>query len=190
MRSKVDTQYVAENVVDIFGEDNIAAAFITGGVASGYGSDTCDIDLLICHRDQANPTRRDKFTQFYLDLHKQSGRIPDLMWPGEVMSVEDINVGLAHVAEMQPARILHDLRAFDHICWAGMLVSKKVLLVPETDELTIIEGVAKQVVDRWTTELCDGTELTEGTGLKTDKDKVLGSIISCPGVYEPQSKSS
>lgn len=180
----IDTGYISENVADIFGEDNIAAAFITGGIASGYGSEHCDIDILVCHRDEVNTRRREHFTKFYLDLHQQLRRIPDEISPGEVMSVEGMYTGLDRVNDIEPARVVHDRNDFDYICWAGMLVSKKELLIPRTSELTNFEVLGRKVVDRWCDVLFEDVELTDETGLRTDKDKMLGKAISCPGYYE------
>jgi predicted nucleotidyltransferase len=183
-KREVNIQYIADNVVDLFGEDNLAAAFITGSVASGYGSDNCDVDILICHYDAVDTIRRENFTEFYLDLHEKLRRIPDEVSPGEVMSVNEMKKGLSRVGAMEPARVVIDRDDFDYVCWAGMLVSKKELLIPRNRQLVEFEGEAVKVIDRWAIKLFGDMVLTYGTGLNSDKDKMLARVMSCPGYYD------
>lgn len=176
---------IAQSTLEIFGEDNIAAAFLTGGVTSGHDNGISDIDILICHYDEPSEARRAEFTDYYLDLHEQTGRVPDVISPGEVMSDQQMRHGLATMEAREPSLVIPDRLEFDYICWAGMLVSRKRLLTPRTTELNEYESLARNVVDAWVRTLFASATTTDGTGNRTDKDKLLGQTLSCPGYYEP-----
>lgn len=179
-------QLIKDAVTDIYGYKNLETMFITGSIAAGFARSDSDIDIVVCYKDglDALENRRSQFTEFYYGLHKQLGREPDHISPGEVLSYDVLNKALNAISCVEPANILHSQDEFDAICWAGMLVSKKDIIVPLSDGLKSLHKTARFVTYRWATLLCPLQEMTEGTGLSTDIDKRLRRAISCPGYYD------
>lgn len=180
---QLDSFRVGQEIEDIFGSDHLIASFLTGGVAAETAGDSSDIDIFVCH--DGTPTEDDisTFREFYFELHDELEREPDCVSPGEVMSESLLLAGLIKVIEMEPAKSIASPQDFDYICWAGMLVSKKVLYTPQSIKLKEFETLAETGVTKWMQSLFGGMEYTTGTGELTDSDKILARAMSCPGYY-------
>jgi predicted nucleotidyltransferase len=179
-------QQIYNAVSDIFGHTNIESAFITGSIPAGKSRPDSDIDIFVSLSDHIDSPdeRKKEFTDFYFAIHEQLGREPDYISPGEVLSLSGLYTATRRIQKVAPAAVLHDRDEFDAICWAGMLVSKRDVLIPSSERMESIRKISQSIVHRWARELAPNTTLTEETGECTDADKVLRRTISSPGYYD------
>lgn len=175
---------ISKKVTSIFDQSKIVSSFVTGSAVTGGPLDS-DIDIFVCYEDDIPPRIRNDFVNYYFDLHRIHNRTPDSISPGEVMSQNDLQFGLETVYDMQPARVVENPREFDAICWAGMMVSKKALLTPETIKAQAFEEFSRDIISKWVHGLFGNIDYTSNTGLDSDGDKILARSIGCPGYYEP-----
>lgn len=180
----IEKNEIASAVTSIFGEEHIKAAFITGGIAAGSASATCDVDIFVCHDGKASNKSRNEFTDYYMNLHRELGRVPDVVSPGEVMTDEELRLGLERVYTMDPTKVIESRNDFDYICWAGMLVSKKELLVRPSEQLVTYEDFSRKVMKKWVKGIFGNIAPTYATGEMSDYDKILARTLSCPGYYD------
>ncbi len=80
---------------------------LAGSRAHGRHHPGSDIDVVVVLPDSITPKRaldaRAAFTHEYIELHLRHGAPPDLRWPGEVLQLRDLHVGLAGNAFTLPA---------------------------------------------------------------------------------------
>lgn len=179
-------QKIKKAIINLYGEENIKAAFITGSLAAGKARSDSDVDIVVCYSDTivSPKTKKRKFVSFYFDLHKELSRTPDDISPGEILSFTELSNAVRKIEHIKPSAVLTERTDFDAICWAGMLVSKRIVLIPNTKDIEELVSVARAVVNKWAEFLEPKLTLTEGTGEFTDGDKVLRRGISCPGYYD------
>jgi predicted nucleotidyltransferase len=177
---------IREAIFDIYGESHIDTAFVTGSIGAGKARPDSDVDIFFSYNSSVeNPTeKRRAFEDFYFDLHAQLGREPDPISPGEALASTDLSDAITDISTVSPDRVLYNRTHFDAICWAGMLVSKKEVLVPSTPNLIALEKVSRTIVQRWASEFEPHTHITYGTGEDSDADKILRHTISSPGYYD------
>ena len=182
----VHRQQVLEAVYDIYGAANIEAAFITGSIAAGKARPDSDVDIVVCHSDTVDEPDRKKqaFTEFYFDFHEQLSREPDDISPGEVLAMSELQGAVKRIERVEPATTLYERDDFDAICWAGMVISRRDILIPYSETMTNIEKMSRIVVWNWAASLAPNQLLTEATGEYSDVDKVLRRTISSPGYYD------
>lgn len=180
------SQIIKSAVINIYGEDNIKTAFITGSVAAGKARPDSDVDIFICYIDSivSPATKMQDFISFYFNLHKQLRRTPDDISPGELLSFSELYNSIHRIQNLEPSTILTERDDFNAICWAGMLMSKRIILVPDTPDIKKLITISKSLVQKWAMCLEPGSTLSEATGEYTDIDKVLRRRISCPGYYD------
>ena len=179
-------EQIRDAVCDIYGASNIEAAFITGSIPAGKARPDSDVDIFVCHSDSTGSPgeKKDAFVEFYLDFHAQLGREPDLISPGEVLSLSELDTAVQAIERVAPAAILYERDDFDAICWAGMLVSKRDELIPYSPAMTSLQRASRAIVRQWATSLAPHELLSEETGEYSDIDKVLRRTISSPGYYD------
>lgn len=176
---------IREAILDIYGEPHIKTAFITGSMAAEKARAKSDVDIFFCHDDAVeNPDlKKQEFVDFYFDLHNRLGREPDSISPGEVLSDSELSGAIEHIGFITPEATLAQ-REFDAICWAGMLVSKRDILVQSDRHIQVLEKVSKNIVSRWVKVLDPTAVMTFETGEHSDADKILRRTISSPGYYD------
>ena len=189
MTQRLETEHlvtIREAIFDIYGQSHIDTAFVTGSIGAGKARPDSDVDIFFSHDNSVeNPAeKRRSFESFYFDLHAQLGREPDPISPGEALSTTDLSSAIADINTVSPNRVLHNRAHFDAICWAGMLVSRKEILVPSTPDLLALEKVSRTIVQRWASAFEPHTHVTYGTGEDSDADKILRHMISSPGYYD------
>ncbi|MDB5159988.1 MAG: hypothetical protein JWO99_251 [Candidatus Saccharibacteria bacterium] len=179
-------QQIHDAINDIYGSTNIEAAFITGSVAAAKARPDSDVDIFVCHGDAIDSPedKKQKFTDFYFDLHAQLGREPDPISPGEVLSLSGLTLATRRIQNVMPSTVLYERDDFDAICWAGMLVSKRDILMPYSEHMESLRKISRLVVYKWASALTVGESLTEEAGEYSDVDKVLRRTISSPGYYD------
>lgn len=179
-------QQIHDAIGDIYGPANIETAFITGSIPAGKARPNSDVDIFVCHNDSIDlpEEKRQEFTNFYFDLHEQLGREPDYISPGEVLALSGLSTAIHRIQTVAPAATIHERDDFDAICWAGMAVSKRDVLVPPTERMNALQEMSRLVVRRWASELDPDEIHTEESGEYSDIDKVLRRTISCPGYYD------
>jgi len=174
-----------DNLIKIFGEKDIETAFITGSIAAGTHRPDSDIDILICISDEKEfDIKKRNFENYYFNLHEEFQRTPDFISPGEVLLSSKLQESLSKLEKVIPSKILINRDEFDAICWAGMLISKKIEIIPDTTLMLNLNKIAYDITHKWASLLEPEIILTVNTGNRTDIDKVLRRNISCPGYYD------
>lgn len=183
---KVHKQQIHDAIRDIYGISNVETAFITGSIPAGKARSDSDVDIFVCHKDTIDfrEQKKKEFVEFYFDLHERLGREPDPISPGEVLSFSELDGAVQTIEIVAPSATLHEREDFDAICWAGMLVSKRDELIPNSPAIDSLQKVSRAIIYRWALSLAPYELLTEETGEYSDIDKVLRRTISSPGYYD------
>lgn len=178
-------QQITDFILHTYGESSVKTAFITGSIAAGKARPDSDVDILLCYQDTIDSPelKKEEFIKFYFDIHRRLNRTPDTISPGEILSFSEIYNAVIRIKAKSPSAVL-DREDFDAICWAGMLVSKRNILITDSPEIEELITVARSVVYEWASQLAPETVLTFNTGEHTDVDKVLRAKISSPGYYD------
>lgn len=189
MKDRLEAKHlvtIREAILDIYGEPHINAAFITGSIAAGKARANSDVDIFFCYDEsiESPVTKKQEFVDFYFDLHEQLGREPDPISPGEVLSNTELTTAITDIRTVSPTRTLLNRDHFNAICWAGMLISKKEILVPPNTDISTLAKISRAVVQCWASELDPHTFVTFETGEPSDADKILRRTISSPGYYD------
>lgn len=177
---------IREAILDIYGEPYLDTAFVTGSIGAGKARPDSDIDIFFAYDDSVeNPeAKRREFEGFYFDLHTQLGREPDPISPGEALATTKLGHAISDIDTVLPKRLLYNRVHFDAICWAGMLISKKEILVQSTPRLVSLKNISRTIVQRWASEFSPDALVTYETGEDSDGDKILRRTISSPGYYD------
>lgn len=179
-------QEIRQTITDIFGRESIETAFITGSIPAGKARPTSDIDIFVCLNTPAEPlgSKRRHFIDFYFELHERLGRESDPVSPGEILTLSNLRAAIERIQAVVPSKTLKERDDFDAICWAGMLVSKRDVLIPSSKEIRLLEEASRRITSAWASKLVPNTTPTEGTGEYSDLDKILRKTVSCPGYYD------
>ncbi len=170
------------NLCDIFTKERIIGSFVCGSVI-GLEMPTSDIDIFVCCQDEITESQRHDWTEYYLDLHEQFSKDPDVVSPGEVMSDQSLRYGLTRVIDVEPTASLRNRYDFDYLCWAGMIESKRIDIF-KSDRFVTFEKLAQDGIAKWARALLGDYPITRKTGEITDVDKLLARTVSCKGYYE------
>lgn len=150
-----------ENTVnEIFGEENIAMAFIFGSIIRGYSSYkagyNADLDMFIC-LDDNTPNKEQKISNFrkwYTEFHLAHGLKPDDKWPGEIMTVSELDTALERQNKIQLKLHHNSDQTLDTVAWAPMIVEPSLKKLGNPSEIkryqdwcTYSKAWIKQVMD-------------------------------------------
>ncbi len=179
-------QEVINVINDIYGRAAIETAFITGSVSAGKARPNSDIDIFVCLNDSVElpDVKKRKFIDFYFDIHERLGRVPDPISPGELLIMSELRTAIERIQDVTPSATVEKRDDFDAICWAGMMVSKRDVLITPSKEMNVLEEMSRRVAHKWALHLAPDEASTEGTGEYSDVDKILRRTIRCPGYYD------
>ena len=179
-------QEIVDAITAIYGLSAIETAFITGSIPAGKARPDSDIDIFVCLSDtiESPDSKKQKFIDFYFDIHKRLGRESDPISPGELLIMSELRTAIERIQDVTPSAIVEKRDDFDAICWAGMMVSKRDILIPPSKEMNALEEMSRHVAHKWASHLAPDEIPTEGTGEYSDVDKILRRTISCPGYYD------
>jgi len=165
-------------IEDVFELDSLNFSFICGSVPRQTAHPKSDIDVVVCLNCPILPAQRKDFTDNYLQLHHELERIPDLSYPGEVMSYKVLTESIGKTLLATPVSHLSDKVIYDGLVWAGMLSSnRKEIIHNQGNQLVVAQGIGSSVIDMWYKALeTDGESFEHG-----ERDQYLKEIITYEG---------
>lgn len=186
MTYKEITKKITNAIHNIYEQSDIKSCFITGSLAAGTARTDSDVDIFICYTDSiAYPIeKKESFVKFYFDLHKELNREPDYISPAEILSFSQLSIAIDRIQHIHPTETLRNQADFDALCWVGMLISKRIILFPDTDDIIELIEMSQSIAHKWVSYLEPKVHVTINTGCYTDLDKILRRKVSCPGYYD------
>lgn len=113
------------NINDIFG-DELVFSFVFGSYAKNEESPTSDIDLFIC-LNKYNESSINEFRKWYFKFHYMYGKFPDVLYPGEVLSIENLE-NILNNNENVILKETNNSEIFDLIFYTQIFTDKKIFL--------------------------------------------------------------
>lgn len=113
------------NIKMIF-KDDLEFSFIFGSYAKNKENPISDIDLFIC-LNRCNEKSINEFRKWYFKFHYMFGKFPDVLYPGEILSVQSLENILNSNADI----ILKDTNnseIFDLLFYTQIFTDKKILI--------------------------------------------------------------
>ena len=102
-------------VQQIFGEE-LVFAYIFGSFASGKDTSFSDIDTLICVRNRKSQHVKE-YLQWLFFIHELFGRIPDIKYPSEILTFEEINHASNVIQTLSLKAIKNGVEKYDAMVW-------------------------------------------------------------------------
>ena len=153
-------------------DKNLVFGFICGSYASHTATKSSDIDIFICVKTDPVPDKYiEDFLNLYLRLHEKYNYTPDMQYPGELMSENELQLSLQTVIGTVPKIELDRKDVYDAITWAGMLYSKSNNWRGNRAKYKQYKSKSKVILGRWVSELGAQVEHFK------EKDKILKEII-------------
>lgn len=147
------------DVEHIFGAA-LKCCFIGGSVAAGTSRQDSDIDVFVCV-DTVDADQLSRFRSWYFDLHRSLQRRADLEFPGEVVSLRQLEVKLLEALAAPPQLAVNCQDTLDALVWAGLLSGPR--LGTRGDLPSEIWLYAQKLVRTWNHSLFgDGGSLSAG----------------------------
>ncbi|MEM5777909.1 MAG: aldehyde dehydrogenase family protein, partial [Candidatus Aenigmatarchaeota archaeon] len=140
-----------KELLRIFG-DNLLFAFIGGSYLQNKFSTTSDIDIFCCVTSYTREQER-KFRDMYFSYHRKMKARPDIYYPGELMRLKDLESSLRLAIYQKPVIRIKKKKVYDGLVWAGMLVSKKGMILGQIPEKTM--SLAFYCIKKWNKKLFD-----------------------------------
>lgn len=137
-----------DETAQIFG-DNLAFAFVFGSIAKGREKKGSDIDMFVCTEEEPSNQQKDDFFNFYMKLHNEYGLIPDMEYPGEVVSLEFLHKNIAHIQSWIPHSEIATYREFEAVFWTAVLAERKIAVVDKLSVLCDLECRCNALVKKW-----------------------------------------
>lgn len=137
-----------DGVSKIF-QDNLAIAFVFGSVAKGREKKSSDIDMFICTVEEPSVKQKEDFINFYMKLHKEYGFVPDMEYPGEVVSMEFLHKNIDHIWDWIPYKEITTYREFEAVFWTAVLAEQKIAVVDKLSVLRDLEYRCNALVKKW-----------------------------------------
>ncbi len=154
--------------------DEMIFAFISGSVARKKENPHSDIDMFIVveYIDQA---ALNHFREWYTKIHETFALVPDMEYPGEVVSDANLHNSLRMVIHTHPTKIITAKELYDGIVWAGMLISPNVGFMGSKRVFELHKEKAFEICKKWVNEL----------GLKHADNEALDILLKTHITYDP-----
>ena len=134
-------RHFQNSVYEIFGKDNVAMAFLFGSVVRGYSSykpgHNTDLDMFVCMYDDI-PDKEQKvnaFRKWYKEFHIEHGLKPDDEWPGEIMTVSELDEALNRQDDIRLKLHHNSAKTLDTVAWAPMIIEPSLEKLGNPDEI-------------------------------------------------------
>ena len=102
-------------VQQIFGEE-LVFAYIFGSFASGKDTPFSDIDTLICVRNRKSQHVKE-YLQWLFFIHELFGRIPDLKYPSEIITLDEISKASNVIQTLSLKATKNEIEKYDAMVW-------------------------------------------------------------------------
>ena len=99
---------------------------VFGSYAKNEESPTSDIDLFICLNNY-NESSINEFRKWYFKFHYMYGKFPDVLYPGEVLSIENLE-NILNNNENIILKETNNSEIFDLIFYTQIFTDKKIFL--------------------------------------------------------------
>ena len=135
-----------EKVSEIFG-DNLVVSFIFGAYAKFKERSTSDIDIFILIREN-NEKQKIEFITWYFEIHYMFGLIPDVLFPSEILTVEELENILYNSHDVK-LELYNDLDVYNTVFYVQIMLDKKIYLFGNEDDLKIEKSQLQQTAINW-----------------------------------------
>lgn len=135
-----------EAISEIF--NHIVFAFVCGSVARGEVDAESDIDFFICTKERVSKKEKDQFILWYKEIHNQFGMRADLKFPGEIMSIDELDAKLK-IAKSHFLKKPSKSNLYDGMVWAGMLGSDFIYFIGDFKKFFKRRKQALSIVTFW-----------------------------------------
>lgn len=139
-----------QNILRLF-ENNLVFSFIFGSHAKFCNKTTSDIDMLVCIRDK-NLKQIEDFRYWYFKYHYVNGIIPDKIYPGEIITEEDLRHIIFENSEVE-FKLNNSAEVFDSIFYVQILSDKKINILGNAEKLHEFENTVKQNIKSWCNQI-------------------------------------
>jgi hypothetical protein len=155
--------------------EDIVFAFICGSVARGADSSLSDIDMMIIV-PEVKSSEAKQFRDWYFAFHLRHGYAPDRIYPGEFLSLSDLDAGLEIACSSIPVAILENASIWEALVWAGMLSGQICGFTGNWTSFSPFVGRADKICKRWISAL--GPQLLESQHIDVALTKLtrLGTL--------------
>ncbi len=151
MLSKSNTQEITNsfknNLPKIFANE-IVFAFLCGSLAKNTISENSDIDMFICLNKKVKEKVKD-FLSWYKHIHKKYGLKPDHKFPGEVMTLDDLDKALKNVLKSSPQIDANNAEFENGLIWTGMLSGKNKEFIGDKYQFLKRKKIADKIIKKW-----------------------------------------
>lgn len=146
---------------------NLIFAFICGSFARRAIDTKSDLDFFICLRQKR---KIDEFKRWYFIVHRNFNLKPDRLYPGEIMTLKELNSALLKCKKFEPMARISDRCIWDGIVWSGMLSAKKTSVLGNRTKLKALSHLGSVVIKCWEGKLAGGIN-------HVDQNHVLKKIV-------------
>lgn len=102
-----------------------------------------------------------KFHQWHKFLHKKYNLQYDHQFPGEVISIYELDSKLDKIINITPQLVIKDINLYDGIAWAGMLCGEHKYFLGDKDEFIKRRKLAEEIIKKWKERILKDLKLME-----------------------------
>jgi hypothetical protein len=147
----------ADRVPKLFGA-SLGFAFIFGGFGKGYGGWGHDVDMFVCVTKACDGQAR-AFHEWYFDLHERTGLPPDIIYPGEIVEIDDLHRRIQLLESRTIRPVIETQYEYEAILWVDALIESKKAFTqgPAVDEglVNAMLGQAAALNKKWRARMLD-----------------------------------
>lgn len=145
-------------ISEIFGK-SLAFGFVFGSSAKGTATEHSDIDMFICLSTTPLKETMDRFVEWYQSVHSALGRIPDMKYPGEVMTSKQLIDRLNRIQMAPFTKTIAEYSLWEAFIWLSAMVdTKTTLTIGNKQEWETCSNMAIEVANYWKRQLSNASK--------------------------------
>ena len=139
------------NTISKIFDNNLNFSFVFGSYAKGKEKLLSDLDMLVCLKEPSAKAI-EEFTQWYFKLHYAYGKIPDFVYPGEIITDEHI-IGIINNNKNIEFNLKNPSEVFDAVFYTQIFTDRKISILGDKEKLLNYELQLRKYVPNFCNQI-------------------------------------
>ncbi len=147
---------IKSEILEIF-DNKINFLLVCGSYLQNKDIEHIDIDIFCCV-DSFNKRQERMFREAYFSFHKKKDASPDICFPGELMTLNELEKSIKLTSAHKPKFKIKNKKVYDGLVWAGMIVDNKKIIFGKIPEEIL--SLAYSCIRKWNKKLFNRTTIS------------------------------